>query len=529
MKSKLLNKKWFMIFTFTILVIILTLLSTGKGLRFGFWRDDWLYIWGFKISGNPAEIFRATKLAESYPLDYYRILLLSWILDTNPLGWQISSVFFRMLVPFAAALFAWALTRSRLTAFLVGLFSAAGVAGLEPAVFMGANNVSFYLIFLLLGFYFWIKSLDQSIESKRKKFFNKNYFIAILILAIVTKGEMWSYYITPMLTLGWDILIFATQPSRQNLKIIVARNVIFIGILAILFPLPPNGILRDNGLNKLTKIKPGAVKNLFSSIGNLVLGSFYYVPESGGLSGQSRNSIVVGIAVMVVSTISVLLFLLKRKRSYAVIAFCFMWFFIYYFPNWVFESTLTVAASHRYLAISAITFQLLIAYLMLIVRPKALMIVFCVTFILTNIYLSNKILDTTMLYRSEKVIDNVITTMNNQIPANQKDFVISYEGDGTIRGYILDWSLGIPIALKRNISNRAEFPIWTGNKETVLKLLCGEKISVNMVGRGEIVERGGYPFSKEQIHNFYVKDTGETIVRSKQYRSTFNIPADCPK
>lgn len=530
MVKDFLKRKGVLISLFVVAVVLLTLASTYKALFFGFWRDDWRMVWAMEVLKDPS-FFDGSRLATVYPMIYYRLLLFSNFLDTSPFGWQLSNIFFRLIVPFSASLFLYGVTKSKKAAILSALFLAAGIAGVEPASFLGANNVTIYIIPLTIGFYFWITSLEQSAKDNKfnlKGILNKRYFAALLIFSLITKGEQWSYFITPFVALTWDLLYLVQNRSKSNLKILAVRNIILWGLLYILYPLEPNGIKGYSILRRLGRVEPAFFKNFLISLGNLILGSIFYIRESGGITSPTTTSLVVGAIIFSMTIFLGLGYFRKSTHRKMIVLFLLFWTFIYYFPNWVYETTLTVGASHRYLTISSIGLYGLFAYFLSRVKNKRFVYLVATIFILNNIYLSNRTLSKLSEFRSNRIIESVITAIDNSIPAGQQDAVIYYEGDGKIRGFILDWSSGIPIPMRRNIADRKKFPIWLGaNREKVRKLLCGEKVVVNLIGTGEAYERGGYPLPKENIHAFYVKDTGEVLVNSEKFRDSFDLAKEC--
>ena len=509
------NKRFFFVSALIFGVVLVNLASTYKALGFGFWRDDWLYVWGLEILKDPG-FFSNLNIGVSYPLNLARLVLLSKVLDVSPLGWQISNVLFRILASLGGGLMILAITRSKIVAAVASLFLSAGVAGIEPASFLGANNVVFFIIPLSIGFYLWVVSLEK------ENF--KLFAVSALIFAICAKGEVWAYYLIPLMAALWDVLYLLRNRTSKAAKLVSIRlAALFIFLLSI-SRLPPNAnwFERNNGLNKLLSINPLNIRNFLASVGNLLLGSLVYIQESAGVSVFLRHSFFVGLGFLVFWLGLVISYLVRPSQKTAVLIFLSAWTILFYLPNWVFESTLVVGASHRYLAISSVGFYGLIAYALSFSNKRTLFLA-SAFFIITNIYLANKILGDTSKFRSNTIIQSIVKTMDKSIPPQQEDVIIYYKGDGIIRGYILDWSLGIPFAIERKIADRTKFPIWTGSDETVRKLFCGEKVVVNLVGTGEGYERGGYNISKDHLHAFNVKDSGEVLVFSKEKRDEFNF------
>lgn len=508
-----------------LLIILITLVATHQALSFGFWRDDWLYVWILEVLDKPA-FFEGLNLEVSYPINLARLVLLSKILEINPIGWQVMNLVFRSMVPFAAGLLIYGITHSFKAGIFTALFSAAGVAGIEPASFLGANNVTFFIIPLSTAFYFWITSLEKT--GSKTRLHVKRYLLALVIFGILAKGEIWSYYLIPLMSIIWDFLYLVKERSTHVLKLTGIRVIILMLVLVAAIPLPPNPdwVARNSGTNKFKSLKIENFDNYLASIGGLSLGSLIYIPESGGLTSPTSQTILVGALILFVTISLGFIYLISPSDKKMVLLYLLCWMLLYYFPNWVFESTLTVGASHRYLAIAAVGFHGLLAYLVL--RTSRLLAwVLVILFVLNNIYLSNKVLNGLGIFRSDAKIQNIVKSINSAIPKDQKDFMIFYDGDPLMRGYTLDWSLGIPIAIERGITKREEFPVWTGNLETVKKLLCGEKVAVSLIGTGEKFERGGTAWSKDQIHAFYVKDTGEVINNSLAIRERFNLETAC--
>jgi hypothetical protein len=425
----------------------------------------------------------------------------------------------------------YGVTKSKIVGIFTSIVISSSVGGVEPASFLGANNVTFFIIPLTLGIYFWMKSINGFI-SNRNTYISKLLFIAALvILTICAKGEVWSYYLIPTVTIYWGVIQILLYRDKKILKIFITSILILLSLLLIVSKMPPNPnwYQRNNGINKLKSIKVENSKNLFSSIGNLVGGSFVYLPEGAGTSAPSVITKYLGLNLITLFFLTGLIFLINKKEKIGIINFFLFWILIFYLPNWIFESQLTVGATHRYLTIPSIGFYGLIVYFAhLIFRNKTFYIL--IIFIIVNgIYLSNKHLEKLNFYRSYQKTNMVIDSINSSIKNFNDDTVISYSGEGGLSGYLLDWSLGIPIAMKRNISDRTEFPIWGMSLENAQKYYCGIPYPINLVGKGDAYYKKGNNLSIDDFYYFDVKDSGEVIDKSQEFRSNIILNANCTK
>lgn len=504
-----------------LLATIFSFLSMYKALSFGYWRDDWPYIWGLYVAEN-GNFFDGTYTARFYPISLLRLKIISLFLDTKPFGWHLVNIIFRVFASVSSGFVAYSITKSKKIFLLSTTFLAVGIAGVEPASFIGANNVTFFMIPLGVCVYFWVKSTSE------QKINWTELAISLIFVTVLTKGEQWSYYVMPLVLLMWDILNLFHHRNRRSLVLLLKKFAILIIVLGITFYIPPLSLEGSSTLSRLKGVKVTGLRNLFSSLGRLILGSWFYTSESGGLSNATVLMIFSGAAYFATAALAALRFLHKPTKYLMAITYLNAWIIIFYLPNWIFAPTLTVGASHRYLAIPAI--GLYIVFAILLARlPKKIMVLFVMFFIFSNIYSANKVLTKLGNFRSAEKIDNVIADMTKPIPMEQDEFLIFYKGDGEFRGYILDWSLGIPIAIARDIKDTKKFPIWVGNISKVESLLCGEDLVVNLIGgKGQHIKKSSDYYDLNNIYSYYIKDSGEVINNSDEFRSELST-IDCGK
>lgn len=511
-----------------ILLFVINYLSTWRALGFGFWRDDWLKIWVFEIAKDPS-YFNGTNLSLFFPLQLYQARLLAYFFNTNPLSWQLTGVLLRLISSVAAGFLISILSKSRKAAIITSLLLVSNIAGIESASWFSATYTSAAIILLSLGYFFWIKSLDITLKDGGNPM-GKYYFIfSLLVFVLIVKGQTWSYYLVPLMTIIWDGLFLLEKRSLKVAKIIAYRLFILLAVLVVVYPLPPTpyALARNSGINKLVNLKASGFKNLFASLGNLTLGSFIYTPENAGLSLVLKRALYAGI-FFILSVLSLGIFYLFRPSSNKrIYLFLLIWTVAFYLPRWVFESGITVGASHRYLAISAVGFYGFIAILLAKIKKRKIAHLLTFLLVINGIYLSNRVLKKLNKYRSNIVVNNVINGLDKSIPQKAVDPIIYYSGEGEIRGYIMDWSSGLLFDIRREIKDPNQFPVWTGSEDMVIKLMCGEKVKINLPAGKLVVEKGGYEDPLEHLFAFEVKSDGSVIDLTEQKRNDFSNSNIC--
>lgn len=88
---------------------------------------------------------------------------------------------------------------------------------------------------------------------------------------------------------------------------------------------------------------------------------------------------------------------------------------------------------------------------------------------------------------------------------------------------LLDWSLTIPFAIKRNITDLKNFPVLLYDEESIQKMLCGESIAVNTLA-GQFIHQNQTPLS----HLYAFRLTQDKIFdESQQLRDSITSNSKC--
>lgn len=103
--------------------------------------------------------------------------------------------------------------------------------------------------------------------------------------------------------------------------------------------------------------------------------------------------------------------------------------------------------------------------------------------------MTNKLLTSQLPYRSFENVEKIWSTIDKEVLPKQDDIIFLYLGEDSNRLPLLDWSVTIPFAIKRNIQDPKKFPILVYDEKVLKKLLCGEETYINNGFTGFISSR----------------------------------------
>jgi hypothetical protein len=196
--------------------------------------------------------------------------------------------------------------------------------------------------------------------------------------------------------------------------------------------------------------------------------------------------------------------------------------FLFYLPNWMYEKTLVVGSSHRYLAVATVGLISLVAIFVYRLKPK-LAVLLSIIFVVLNIIAANKVLESISTYRSSKIVEPIWNQINNQVIPDQKDIIFMYQGSDLVWGTSMNWASSFPFAIKRGITNAYDLPIVTGDPKLVSELLCKTNVYRPSVG-GWVNQKNRIPISHLYA---WVWDGKVLIDISESERELFIKEAPC--
>jgi hypothetical protein len=331
------------IFLFIVTVSVLSLITFRQALDFGFWRDDWTFLWASLYEPNmllPWNLHPGTK---------YEDLLLIHLFGLNSTYWQLFGIVLRILAALAIALMMLGLTKSKKIALLAGIFFAVSFVALETVSWRSVHIVPMIMIFIGMGFYYFSRFMTT--ENLREYLMSFLFFIlatiadparSLPIVPLIFFLQLGSWWISPQRSL--------TNLYRKG----IVSVILGVGIFIVMQLSPSNHTFKDF-ISLVTPIveQPNILKKFFGSMGNLFLGWVVQIPEQGSLSYYVRNYAFYSLYFLLGAT-AVSFYFLFRKKSYTGLLFLFfiLWVVIFYVPNWLFDKNLVVAGTHRYIGMS---------------------------------------------------------------------------------------------------------------------------------------------------------------------------------
>jgi hypothetical protein len=502
-------------FLYFFAVSLLAFLSLNRALRFHFWRDDWGQLWAAVY--RPDLLLHELAAIRLHPGSAIEQFLLAKILAFKSFYWQVYGIILRIFDAIAVFILIKGLTNSYRASVLGGLFFASLAGGLESFVWVSAHTSAILIFFFSLACYFWC------VSNKLEKHFI--YSLIFLTLAVFTSPGR-ALFLVALLTF-WDFLS-AVSHDDISLRRIVFRNLsMFLYVFILLRLATPNGFFSFNGIYEKWAVvmnNKAILKNFFNSVGNLLTGWFLNISETGSLSNPNVFTVRVGFFTFFILVFLFFLFIFKkRSHSFKVIIFSLAWIFVPYFPNWLFDQTLVLGTSHRYLTLSSVGVVILFSFLISLLKNKKAGILLSVIFVIFNIIRANKILAEQGRYRDYVVVENLWLKINGDVPEGEVNSIFMYGGGDYLRGVALDWSFSVPFGIKRGFKNLDDFPIVTGDRELIKKLICGEMVERPSVGKWSLQKE---PIPISHIHAWELNNGVLTNVSDKQ-RNLFLQEANC--
>lgn len=502
-REQVISKKGIIIFL--IGISVLALVSFWRVLHFGFWRDDWGFL--YAVMYHP-ELPLAWNL---HPATKYEDLIFIHLFGLNTYLWQGFGIFLRIVASASVAAMTWSLTRSKRVAFLSGVFMAAGYAGLESVSWRSVHIISVDIILISLGFYFFFKE----IRTKKQTLF------ALLFFSLAGIADPARCLPVLALVSIWEFLCW----WRAGYKIKkIPSYILFIFLLLVctysvqfLNPTPFDS--KDSFFFVIKSINEHSlVKNFFSTLGNLFLGWMKDIVEVGGLSGYDMYIARFGLAFTAgFSLVGMYLFFIKKLQKGAIIIFLMSWIVLFYLPNWIFEKTLVIGGTHRYIGLSGAGYYVLLAFLISFIRNKKIVIITAILILALNIRASNFILERESSYRNKEVSQMLWNKIENDVPKGETNNIFMYLGGDGIKGFLLDWSGPMPLVLNRGMTDIPSMPIVTSDPVLIVDLLCRENVY------RPSLTRWIYQKNKIKISHVHAWEVEQGVIKNVSKRERKNL------
>lgn len=454
---------------FILLISILSFASFWRVLTFHFWRDDWAFLW----TGQHQPMLLLTSTL--HPATWIEDLLLFKLFGWNPFWWNILGISLRIIASISVYFMTLSFLRSKTVAILAGLFLASSPIGLEAIGWTNAHNTTLMIIIDCMTLYFWFLNNNKP----NYKYLLLSYLL-LYIAILLDPGKALPLVI---LILMAELFRLRTEKVGNNLRTFISLIVLII-IAQISYLTLPAHIINKTGLmiNNVQPLSP-VIQNFFSSIGNLLYGSFFPMKEFAGLTPYSPKMEKLAIIfIALAGGTTFFLGMIRRSKSILSLTFFVVWIIVFYIPAWVFEKSFIASATHRYLALSGVGLLEIVALAISFAKNKTLVTCLALLLIVVNIYNSNRILKNESFHRSIKIVNRVWDQAVKDVPNASSLNLFLFQGDYSLKQSIVDWAgetLPWPYIVKMGINESTHFPRILASKQLVLKSICQNQSSLS--------------------------------------------------
>lgn len=466
-----------------LLLFLLGIAVYWQSLLFTFSKDDWGLLWG---SLHDLSIYNSYAIHPATPIEFF---ILSHIFGTNPFGWQVFGIFLRVLIGFVGGCCMFALTQSKKVGILSAIFITVCFAGLESINFVSGHATALSLIFLLGGFYVWIRFITKKSKSIT------GFVVLSLIGFVLDPGRALPFFvILPLSFFFFSKRIVSVQRIKKYLIIFLPIAMIILSIFIAWYTTQSTGSQFAIFLNKFFHSPVILVKkfylvgNYFGSIGNLLTG--WIIPNMQDAQNTGvYNKIIARLAVIVfLATCGSCYMAIKQKSTrWKIISFFLVWIFLWYIPDWLFEPRTPMAGSHRYLLMSGVGLSMLLAYLISFVKSKFLFFAVAGFILIANIATIQGILAYQKTFRSQESFQHIWQKVEREVGNTPGPQIFVFTGKYPYEDMIAGLSGGFPFALEKGIDKQQNLPMLTNDPAVIVRFLCTTGIPLSHVFAWDIL------------------------------------------
>lgn len=511
-RSILLNKQ-IAILLFLGFIIFFSWFTYGKALDYYFWRDDTYEVWMAKFM--PSKLFSLD--ADAVARGKFGALALDYVffktLGFESYNWQLVGLIIKIMNSFLLFFFVKELFRSTKLAVISSLLASSFIGGLEA--YSWVRGIGVMIALSLLAFIFYVASYYK----KRKSFFFLSLIFSFLVIFIFpAKGLA-----IVVLIAIWELLILISKKRNIGIKDSFLRLIALVFSQFILM----RGIAYFAGKGRGTSLGSDAhwfitpalrgvnIERFLTSLGNLFREPFFFTYEEAGLSSGDALSLSLGILFFIVLAALGIWFLKSRNKNLVPWLVVFLWIPFFYGPNWLYESSLIVAATHRYLAYSAILVPILWAGAITSIRKTGLAVGLFLAILILNMRYAERVVNHDYLIRGKEVVLPLLDKFVSSIPLGETKSVVNISGEGYLRGYVFDWSGPWSYVYLRGIKSYDDFPIFVDFKRGG-SLMCDPNTQIIDWQHGGLMT-ANETSTLDKVHGFYVgnnevlEDTTEKV------------------
>lgn len=464
--TKIFKNQKLQVLIFGFLIFIISFLTFWRAFNFDFWGEDWEQIW-YAIY-QPSMINNQNEM--QHPIVIYEELFLAKMFEFNAFYWQTAGFLLKILSAFAVSVMMLGLTKSKKAAFFTGLIYASSVGGLASVTWVAAHASVLIIPFLCFGIYFWV------IKGR--------YALALLFLIISFAGDPSRGVFGSFFVILWEILSLMQDPKR--LKEFKRRIIVLLISLLVIFSIFQLAFHYENTVSvgyNLGIVFNHPIRSLddfLTNIGNLLIG--WIIPISQNIFSVSTDNFfgkITGYLSLFLTIFWFIRFLRKKSESLKTLLIFLVWIPIFFFPNWLLpnqemiQNGQVLGVTHRYFTLSAIGLVCLLGYVISKIKNNLFKSFLLLFVILSNIFMSNQILEMESYYRSSNVTRPMWDKIEKDVPNDEENSLFFIQGDDKFR--VNDISQAkIPFAIRRGIKSRDKWPASSGDPGVIKRYLCGK-------------------------------------------------------
>jgi hypothetical protein len=224
----------------------------------------------------------------------------------------------------------------------------------------------------------------------------------------------------------------------------------------------------------------------FASIGNLLYGSFWELPNYLATGIYTRTIAVVGfISIVALSAFTLHLY---RKYHERIPLAALAWILVGYLIPWLFEPRITLSVYHRYMVIPSIGYFLLIAWGIDRIKIHWVHLLLCVCIVGRGVWISNQFIVSQIPFRDISRSDEFYTVIESIKLTTTSPIIIHVTGTDQFIPAALSFSEEMPLALKLRTKDFSKMPFIAITPEMLKQYECGKKNPFAVFGYTPMVE-----------------------------------------
>lgn len=493
------------------IILFITFVAHSPALKFSFWKDDWINIWGWMNRFSPAYQYW------NHPGTAVEFAIFSQIFGATTIYWQVLGIVLRLVAALSVGKLLANLTNKRDVGLIASLFYAVGVAGVDAVGWTSAHVVHLDTIFMCLGLA-WI--IEYFRYGERRILIRG--LVGLFLSFICDPWRMFPVFIIALVCWWW----LDKQRRISNklmLGILIGGAVIVGGAMALMWPsIMGSELFRYIGENIYSPFilirKSYVVNNYVQSIMQLWFGWVVPFADDAGTGVYNGGIFRLGVVFIFAQTLTIIW--LIRIRSLGGLSLAILWLIglLMYVPNWLFEPRLTMASSHRYMAVSAVGLVGFVAYIMSYL-PRRVWVAGAGLFILGNLVAVDRYYQDNLQYRSQKMTQEFLITVEGEVGSNSNRTVVYVlTGGGRMRTRHLGYADALPFALHDKINDPNGWPIVMDDLDKIREWLEGESVKKVLAGREYIHPQG---LELSGVYGWEFRSDGQIVSISERIRKSF--------